>query len=48
MGAAPVVFGVAIIGPRTIVARVRQVADWATQVPQGADDQKAESETGAN
>lgn len=48
LGAAPVAFGVAIIGPCTIVARVRQVADWATQVPQRADNQKAESETGAN
>jgi hypothetical protein len=48
LGAAPVAFGVAIIGPRTIVTRVRQAVDWATQVPQGAGDQEAESGTGSS
>jgi hypothetical protein len=48
LGTAFVALGVAIISPRTIVARIRQVADWATEVPQGADSQKEGSETGKN
>ena len=48
LGAASAAFGVARIGPRTIATRVRQVANWATKVPQGSEDQRTEPETGKN
>ena len=48
LGTAVVVFTAAMIGPRTIVSRLRQIADWATQVPQGAGPQDANSEIGEN
>lgn len=46
LGAAPIAIGIAIIGPRTIMARIQQVADWATKVPQAAEDQHEDHASG--
>lgn len=45
LGAAAIAIGIAKVGPRTIMARIQQLADWATKVPQGAEDQEAEAES---
>jgi hypothetical protein len=45
LGAAPIAIAVARIGPRTIVIRVQQIADWATKVPPKAENEGAGSET---
>jgi len=38
LGAAAIAMGVAIIGPRTITARVRQIVDWAAKAPEETGD----------
>lgn len=48
LAAASIAIGIAKIGPRTIMACIQRVADWAIKVPQGAEDQEAEAETGTN
>jgi hypothetical protein len=48
LGAAPIAISMAKIGPHTIMTRIQQVADWATKVPQSAEDHQAEADTGTN
>ena len=38
LGAASIVLSVAIIKPRAVVTRIRQIVDWATKVPQEPED----------